>query len=303
MKGPRRLAVIGFGRLGRACARAIQADERLALAGFVRRPEHAGQKLPAPFADIPAVGHVSELGPVEVTLVCVPTRQVLETVRELLQHRIPVVECATLHGEAFQKHKEEIDRFASRYEAPAIVGAGWDPGALSLLRSLFALLTPKGHSETVWRPGVSLHHTTVAGAVAGVRAALSTEVRSVEGTLQHYVYVELEEGAEAQAVESAIRSDPLFLGEEVLVFPVESVAALEEEGHGVLLERRGVAAGTGHQLLLLEARFSETALAAQVMLAAVHALPTRHKRAYSLFDLPQRALWGELQAWAEQEWY
>ena len=35
----------------------------------------------------------------------------------------------------------------------------------------------------------------------------------------------------------AIRADPLFLGDETLVFPVASIAALEPEGRGVLLER------------------------------------------------------------------
>lgn len=302
MKAPR-LAVVGCGRLGRACGRALLADERFELAGFVRRPEQAGKRLPAPFADLPAVAHVSELGAVDTALVCVPASATLAAVRELLQHRIAVVECATLHDEAFQAHKAEIDRLASLHGAPAVVGAGWDPGALSLLRSLFALLTPRGHTETAWRPGISLHHSTVVGAVPGVRAALSTEVRSVAGTLQHYVYVEIEEGAEAEAVAAAIRRDPLFLGEEVLVFPVESVAPLEEEGHGLLLERRGSAAGLDHQLLLLEARFSAEALAAQTMVAAAHALPTRHKRAYSLFDLPQRVLWGELHQRAELDWY
>jgi hypothetical protein len=50
---------------------------------------------------------------------------------------------------------------------------------------------------------------------------------------------------------------------------------------------------------LLEAGFDETALAARMMLAAVQALPAG---AYSLFDLPSDALWGELRPAEEKKW-
>ena len=58
----------------------------------------------------------------------------------------------------------------------------------------------------------------------------------------------------------------------------------------------------GHQVFLLEARLGETVLAARMMVAAAKALPTRHHRAYSLFDLPTRVLWKWLPEQAEREW-
>jgi diaminopimelate dehydrogenase len=297
-----RLAIIGFGRLGKACAQAVMEDEQFTLAGIVRRPEQTTQSLSAPFQDVPVAAHISELKQVDAALVCVPTEGTIGVAHDLLQHRIPIIECATLHGEEFLAHKREIDRIASHHKVLAIVGAGWDPGALSLFRSLFALLSPKGFTEISRRPGISLHHTTIAGAIPGVKGALATELRDSEGKRQNYIYVELEEGADVSEVEHAIRNDPLFIDEETLVFPVQNIASLEQEGHGVVLERRGSVAGSEHQLFLLEARFSEYALSAQVMIAAARTLSSRRKRAYSLMDLPLNALWGELREWAEQEW-
>jgi len=299
---PLRLAVIGLGKLGEACGRAIMADQQLVLAGIVRRIEHVAEPLPDVFRMIPAVSHVSELSAVDGAIICVPTEHVLQVAHDHLQHGVAIVECAELHGEAFLQHKHAIDRSAVRHKTAALVGAGWDPGALSLFRNLFALLTPKGHTEITHRPGVSLHHSTVAGAVPGVKQALSTERHTIAGKTQRYVYVELESGVDPIKIDRAIRSDPHFLGEEMLVFPVESVAALEDEGHGVFMERRGAAAGCGHQLFLLEARFSKLALTAEVMLAAARALPGCKARAYGLFDLPLGRLWGELRDRAEKEW-
>ncbi len=180
-----RLAIIGFGRLGRKCAEAIVSDQATELAGVVRRPEslhEAGLK-------VPAVTHISELNQVDAALVCVPVDAVRGIAQALLQSRIPVVECARLHGDAFLEHKSEIHRAALHHKVPAIVGAGCDPGALSLFRSQFALLAPRGHTETRPHTGTSLHHTLAAAGIKGVKKALATEFRSGEGVLQRYVYV------------------------------------------------------------------------------------------------------------------
>lgn len=296
-----RLAVIGFGQLGRACAKAILDDEQTVLSGIVRRPASLVPKREPRFEDIVMASHISELGPVDCALICVPPEQVIGVAHDLIQRDIPVVECARLHGEAFAEHKKEIDRLVSHHKGTAIVGAGWDPGILSVIRGLFALVTPHGHTEVSWRPGVTLHHTTVAAAVPGLKGALSTELRTSDGKSQRYVYIEVEEGADFARVEREIRQDPLFLGAETFVFPVPNIRQLEEEGNGILLERRGATADAEHQLLLLEARFSESALAARTMISAARTTPRAHHRAYSLFDLPLGGLWGELREWAEKE--
>jgi len=250
----------------------------------------------------PAVTHISELDQVNAALVCVPVDAVRGIAQALLQSRIPVVECARLHGDAFLEHKSEIHRAALNHKVPAIVGAGCDPGALSLFRSQFALLAPRGHTETRLHTGTSLHHTLAAAGIKGVRKALATELPTGDGSLQRYVYVELEPSADAAEVENAVVNDPLFLDEQTLVFAVPSIAALEETNRGVMLERHAATGEAGHASLLLEARYDEAGLAARMMLAAARALPFLRAGAYSLLDLPPGTLWGEQRPVAEKEW-
>jgi diaminopimelate dehydrogenase len=296
-----RLAIVGFGHLGQACAEAVAADHGLELAGIVRRPDSPA--LPADrFRGIPVKAHPSELGSIDAALLCVPTAGVIAVAHDLLQHRIPIVECGELHGQEFQAHRAEIHHAASRHKVAAIVGAGWDPGAASLLRGAFALLTPKGRTTAVNRAGVSLHHSASLRALTGVRDALCTELRSATGKMQRYVYLELDAGADFERVAAAVRSDPLFLDEDTLVFPVDRIAALEEEGSGMLLERHGTAAAAQHQHLLFEGRFERTALAAQVMVGASRALAGQRPGAWSLFDLPMHALTGDLRQHFEGQW-
>jgi diaminopimelate dehydrogenase len=120
--------------------------------------------------------------------------------------------------------------------------------------------------------------------------------------MQRYVYVELEDGADTDLVGETIRSEPLFLDEETLVFPVDSLDTLEDEGHGMVMERWGASGSTGHQLLLMEARFDVYAFAAQSMIGAARALPELKPAAHSLLDIAPGALWGREREREEGRW-
>jgi diaminopimelate dehydrogenase len=274
-----RLAIVGFGRLGQACAEEIRDTSDLEIAGVVRRPENT-HPLPEPFAKLPVVSHISELKNTEAALLCVPSEAALDVAGELLQARIPLVECAAVPEGDLAAHRDELNRIALNHRVAAIVGAGWDPGALTLIRRLFDVLIPRGHTESTNRPGVSLHHTSAALDIEGVEGALCTELRGASGKTVRYVYVELAENANVAHVVEAIVNDPLFVGEETLVFPVESVAALEEQGHGILVQRHGTSGGSAHQTLLLEARFDPARFAARIMLDGARRLPGARPGAY-----------------------
>ena len=268
-----RVAIVGYGRLGRACAEAIAESHDFELAGVVRRSGSEEVLLP-PSQHAPVVFHVRDLQSVHAVLLCVPAMLVAGAARELLQQRLPIVECAMLDGRALEAHDEAIADAARLHRAAAVIGAGWNPGMLPLLQRSFEVLVPKGHSSVTQRPGAALHHTEAAQNILGVKGALATEYRDADGRLTRYVYVELLKGTELESVRAALAADPLFAGEETLVFPVESIAALEEEGHGILLERRGVARSGAHQNLLLEGRFDTRTFAARVMLDAARRLPS-----------------------------
>lgn len=275
-----RLAVVGFGKLGKACAETVRADGLLELAGIVRRPESMGEAMPPAYAQVPVKAHIADLTNVEGALLCVPTEAVEGMAREILQARIPIVECASVEAEHFEAHFEALDRMASNYRAAAIVGAGWEPGAFTLIQRLFGQLIPKGQSTLSHQPGVSLHHTAAVREIAGVVDAVCAEFPGAGGGMQRYVYVQIEPKADLETIRQQLQTDPLFAGEETLVIPVASVAELEA-GHGLLLERRETG---GHQSMLLEARFEPARFAARIMVAAAHELPLLKAGAH-LFSL------------------
>jgi diaminopimelate dehydrogenase len=267
------VAVVGLGRLGRACALALADHGELALAGMVVPRPPAREALPARLQRFPVATHVRDLPPPDVALVCVPTEAVAPVARELLQARIPVVECASLEGHALAEHYALFDDMTRTYKAKAMVGSGWDPGLLPAFRRAFEVLIPRGRDTLGRHPGVSLHHSTAVAHLPGIKDALVGEYRGEGGALQRYVYVELHKGVDVERVRAAIVADPLFAGEATQVFAVDSLAEVEgEAGQGLVLERLAVASAGIHASLMLEARFDPTAFAAQVMLDAARRL-------------------------------
>jgi diaminopimelate dehydrogenase len=270
MGKPRRLqlAVIGPGRLGLACARALLDDEDLALAGIVRRPDSSGE-LTADLRRHPVVSHVRDL------------QQVAGVARELLQARIPVVECAALEGRELELHHAGFVEMCQRYRATAVVVAGWNPGLLTLIQQAFRTLIPRGDEVQHRHPGLALHHSAAAEQVAGVAEALEGEMQGADGLPQRYVYLRLQRGADFERVRATILSDPLHAGEPTQVFELDDLEALESgNGQGLALERRATAASGSHASLVFEARCEPADFAARVMLDAARRLPALHHGAH-----------------------
>jgi diaminopimelate dehydrogenase len=280
-----RLAIVGLGRLGRACAQAIATAADVELLGAVR---HQGAAVPELFRQVPVAGHVRDLGSVHAALVCVPTERALGVACELLQDRVPIVECARLEGRAQQQHYEALDAAAHRHRVPAIVGAGWDPGALPVLQGLFEVLVPRGRTVQTRHPGFTLHHSAMLDDIPGVKEALAGELRDAQGNLRRYVYVELAKNGNIDAVRRSIESDPLSAAEATEIFAVPDLAALEATS-GLVIERRAETAAAGeHSSLSLDARLDAWSFAARVMLDAARAIPSLPHGAhrYALGPIP-----------------
>ena len=166
---------------------------------------------------------------------------------------------------------------------------------LPLFERAFITLIPDGHTKRTSRPGASLHHTEMVESIEGIKGALATEMRDVQGQLSRYVYVEFTKDAKdakgsgvtsVDRIEAILAADPLFVGEKTHVFEVESIAALEEEGRGILLERTGAERTGAHATLLLEGRFDVSTFAVRVMLDAAQRIPSLKPGAY------RYSLWG-----------
>lgn len=279
-----RIAIVGYGKIGRFALEAVEAAADFVIAGVVRRSASL-EKRPPELQGYPVVTSLAELEKVDVALLCVPSRLVPEYARETLSAGINTVDCYDIHGELVHL-KKDLDAVAKEHNCVSVISAGWDPGTDSMVRGIFEIMAPRGLSYTNFGPGMSMGHTVAAKAVPGVKNALSMTIPKGSGLHRRMVYVELEKGAEFDRVVEAVKSDPYFFKDETEVIQVERVEELIDMGHGVSMERKGVSGKTHNQLFHYEMRINNPALTAQVMVAAARAGLRQQPGCYTMLEIP-----------------
>ena len=103
----KRVAVVGYGNIGRYAVQAVEAAPDLELAGVVRR-QVAGA-LPPELREVQVVDDIQKLGRVDAALLCVPSRTVPDKAREVLELGINTVDSFDIHGEDLLRYRKEID--------------------------------------------------------------------------------------------------------------------------------------------------------------------------------------------------
>ena len=249
-----KIAILGYGNIGRAAEEAIEAAPDLELAGIF----HHDDCLECLAGDI------------DVMLVCTPTREVQKFATILAARGICTVDSFDIHTQIWSL-RSSLDAVCQANRSVSILSAGWDPGTDSMIRALLMAMAPKGLTYTNFGPGRSMGHTVAAKASPGVKNALSMTIPLGTGIHRRMVYIELEDGADFKTVEAALLADDYFAHDETHVIPVESVDALNNVAHGVNLIRSGVSGETHNQRFEFNMEINNPALTGQVMVSCARA--------------------------------
>lgn len=274
-----KVAIIGYGNIGRYSIEAVNAAPDMELAGIVRR---AGSK---PVHGYKTVEHIEDLGKVDVALLCTPTRSVEETALTLLEKGINTVDSFDIH-DGVVALRRSLGEQAKKSNSVAVISAGWDPGTDSVIRTLMLAMAPQGITYTNFGPGMSMGHSVVARSKEGVKDALSLTIPTGAGVHRRMVYVVPEDGAQFSDITARIKEDSYFCHDDTHVVQVPDVDALRDMGHGVYMERKGVSGATQNQILKFEMRINNPALTSQVMVACARA---SMKLAPGCYTLPEIA--------------
>lgn len=279
-----RVAIVGYGNIGKYALESILAEPDMELAGIIRRK--VGGSLPEELQYIPVVTDVTELGHVDVALLCVPTRSVAEEAPKYLKQGISTVDSFDIHGEAMWELKTALAKVGKEYNSAAIISAGWDPGSDSLIRGIMSLMVPRGITYTNFGPGMSMGHSVVAKSIAGVEDAVSLTIPLGTSLHRRLVYVKLKPGASLEQVSEAIKKDNYFSKNETHVYAVEDLENFKDMGHGVLMEHKGKAGFSHNQLLSYSHRINNPAVTSQVMVSSARAILKQKPGCYTMLEIP-----------------
>lgn len=278
-----KVAIIGYGNIGRAVEQALQVADDMELVGIY----HHNDDMSAVQAD--------------VAVLCTPTREVPAFAEKLLARGICTVDSFDIHTQIVELRRRLMPQ-SKEHKAVSIIAAGWDPGSDSMVRALLQAIAPKGLTYTNFGPGRSMGHTVAAKAIAGVKDALSMTIPLGSGVHRRMVYVVLEDGADFVTVEKNLLADDYFAHDETHVVQVNSIDELNNVAHGVNLVRSGVSGTTHNQRFEFNMEINNPALTGQVLVAcarAAHRLTAEQRYGtYTMIEIaPVYMLPGDDEMW------
>ncbi|MCL1984906.1 MAG: diaminopimelate dehydrogenase [Betaproteobacteria bacterium] len=285
----------GFGNVGKNVLQALEASPDMQCIGVLRRTVSLGARMHElrgvpDFSDLDNL--IGKVGKPAVVFVCGPSRKVPEDAARYLAAGLHTVDSFDIHSE-ISSLIGKLDAAAKASGKAAVTAAGWDPGTDSVLRALFEAMAPTGTTFTNFGRGRSMGHSVAARAVAGVADAVSITIPTGGGRHSRLVYVLSAPDATQDAIRRDIAADPYFNSDPLeirFVDSKETLQAVADDSHGVLMERTGASGFSSNQQLRFDMRINNPALTGQVLVAAARAATRMAPGCYTLIDIPPVAL-------------
>lgn len=305
-----RIAIVGYGNLGRGTEAAVAQSGDMTLAGIYTRRDPSGvtpidSSVPVrPLADIDA--HRDEI---DVLILCGGSKNDLPEQGPALASRFNTVDSFDTHAR-IPEYFDAVDQAARAGDNVCVISVGWDPGLFSINRLFGEAILPKGDTYTFWGKGLSQGHSDAVRRIPGVKGAVQYTVpvpeaieqvrsgtRPVLTTRQKHTrecFVVLEEGADADTVRQAIVTMPDYFADydTTVTFISEDTLRREHAAmpHGGFVIRSGESGAGDRQVieysLALESNPGFTSSVLVAYARAAHRLSQAgEKGARTVFDI------------------
>lgn len=292
------VAIVGWGNVGRGCKRAIEECSDLILAGVVRRPTTVSQD-EIELQNTRVVSDITKLKDVDVALLCIPSREVLEKIKYYQGLGYSTVDSFDEH-EKIVSVRKECDITAKAKKVVSITGAGWDPGTDSAVRVIMRLVSITGHTTTTFggaTGGRSMGHTALVKTIAGVKNAVVLTMANGRGKHKRKVYVELMPEADFNKIEQTIKNDSYFSVDPVEVEMAKSIDKYNTLHHAGSVERTGMQANQRYDVAGINPEFT-----ANIMVSCARAcVAAKTKGEYGTYTFIERPLTDYLPGTLEEK--
>ena len=254
-----RVAIAGYGNLGRGVEAALSQNPDMRLVGVFSRRDPSSVKLLDSNTPVYAMADIEQYqDQVDVMILCGGSKSDLPEQGPYLAKFFNTVDSFDTHAKV-PEYYAALDQSARDAGRVAMLSVGWDPGLFSLNRLFGEAILPEGETYTFWGKGLSQGHSDavrgVAGVKSGVQYTLPSEdaiarVRSGEkpelSTREKHkreCYVVLEDGADADVVRDSIVSMPHYFADfDTTVNFIDQATFAEEHSsmpHGGFVIRSG----------------------------------------------------------------
>lgn len=223
-----RIAINGYGNLGRGVEKAIAKNPDMELVGVFSRRAKPGMTTDTGVEMIPLSEASNYQDKIDVMILCGGSATDLPVQGPEMAKLFNTVDSFDTHAK-IPEYYEHMDEVAKANKHLSLLSCGWDPGLFSLARVLFSSVLPDGVDYTFWGKGVSQGHSDAIRRIEGVQDARQYTVPVQEAveraksserpnltTRQKHTrecYVVAKEGADLAAIEKEIVTMPNYFAD------------------------------------------------------------------------------------------
>ena len=224
-----RIAIAGYGNLGRGVECAIRQNPDMELKAVFTRRDPASLSIRTPGVPVYPMEKAAEMAEeIDVMILCGGSATDLPVQTPAMAAHFNVVDSFDTHAK-IPEHFAAVEQAAKAAGKVAVISAGWDPGMFSLNRLYANAILPDGKDYTFWGKGVSQGHSDairriegvqdarqytipVESAVEAVRAGKNPELTTREKHTR-LCYVVAKEGADKARIENEIKTMPNYFAD------------------------------------------------------------------------------------------
>ena len=321
-----KVAIYGYGNLGRGVETAIKYNTDMSLFGiFTRRAPESVKPIFEDSRVFSAKELIKYKNEIDVLIICGGSATDLPEMTPALARDFNVVDSFDTHAK-IPEHFKNCDEAARDGGNVALISAGWDPGLFSIARLYASVALPEGKDYTFWGRGISQGHSDairriegvadarqytvpVPEALASVREGKCPELTTREKHLRE-CYVAVEDGADKARIEREIKTMPNYFADydTSVTFVTEQELRANHKGmpHGGSVIRNGVTGKSGENTHTVEFSLrldSNPEFTGSVLVATARAVYRMSSRgdvgAKTLFDVAP----ADLSVYSREELY
>ena len=241
-----KIAIYGYGNLGKGVEYAVSQNEDMELFGVFTRRDPATVRTAA--AAYPAADILRYKDDIDVLVICGGSATDLPEMTPMLAEHFNVIDSFDTHAD-IPAHFDRVDAAAKKGGHTALISCGWDPGLFSLNRLYAGAVLPQGKDYTFWGKGVSQGHSDAIRRIEGVadarqytcpvEAAVDAVRRGEQPELTtrekhtRLCYVVAKEGADLAAIEQQIKTMPKYFADYDTTVHFISQEELDAEHKGI----------------------------------------------------------------------
>lgn len=243
-----RIAIFGYGNLGKGVECAVKQNPDTELVGVFTRREPSSLKTLTGAPVYSADDILNFKNQIDVLILCGGSATDLPIYTAKLAENFNVVDSFDTHAK-IPEHFEKVDKVSKLNKTTSVISVGWDPGMFSLNRLYASSVLAESEYYTFWGKGVSQGHSDAIRRIKGVKDAKQYTV-PIESALERVrngenpelstrekhlreCYVVVEEGADKARIENEIKTMPNYFADYDTTVNFISQQELNEKHSGI----------------------------------------------------------------------